>query len=358
MTERWAIPISFLPQESTYSWLIRTALAHGCDPLALTGFLWPDWRAWTTDLDREISEDRLSALTRYSGIPIKRFQQSFLISDVSLITGMPPPKHGTWPWILALGTRNRTYRGGLQICPKCLSDDEYPYFRRHWRFAWHTACYRHSIRLIDRCPSCDSPIEPHRLEAHNGHLVSCVRCQFDYRNIECQPHNKHALDFQNLADQVLKHRQAIYWNQLVLGHDWFALCRFIIALTRRVLRRPLSKLTAVLKDFGIDVYEPNVSLFSHQLEMLSVTNRERLMAATFKFLNINPDQLLQSLDAAGVSQNSLTEWKVSIPPTLHFLTQLDICHRSRRSIEIHTKVPRSKRAVLIAWHRVRRNTRS
>lgn len=181
----WTLRVSLLADESLSSWLARAALIQGCDPLVLTGAVWPGWRIWAQDVDRDISLTRLNPLVRASGIPAAEFQQAALRSVCEQISGHPLPEHRMWPWLLALGTRNRSRRGGQQCCPLCLAQDTEPYFRRVWRLAWHVRCTLHSVPLIDACPACQAPIEPHRLVAEDRHLGQCSRCKCDWRNTAC-----------------------------------------------------------------------------------------------------------------------------------------------------------------------------
>ena len=45
------------------SWLIRTAIAQGCQPLTLTHKIWgKSWRPWTSDLDLNIDSEYLQIL--------------------------------------------------------------------------------------------------------------------------------------------------------------------------------------------------------------------------------------------------------------------------------------------------------
>ena len=46
------------------SWLIRTAISHGCTPLTLTHSIWGNsWRPWTTDFDLNIPKQKLISLS-------------------------------------------------------------------------------------------------------------------------------------------------------------------------------------------------------------------------------------------------------------------------------------------------------
>ena len=164
----WALSVPLLPEESLSSWLVRAALRQGCDPLSLTGAIWPTWRIWTRDIDREIPLARMRPLVNASGISSAKFQKAGMRDDCEKVVGYSLPETRTWPWLLALGSRNRTRHGGQQVCTLCLAEDSTPYLRRHWRFAWHTGCRFHGVQLVDECPACKAPIEPHRLTAEGG----------------------------------------------------------------------------------------------------------------------------------------------------------------------------------------------
>ncbi|MGL6052732.1 MAG: TniQ family protein, partial [Aeromonas salmonicida] len=105
MSTRWAVPVSLLPDELFSSWLTRAALAQGCDPLVLTGELWPRWRVWASDPDRGLSEERLSTLAGSSGIDVLKFEMATLRPIASAITSVSLDHLPIWPWVLALGSR-------------------------------------------------------------------------------------------------------------------------------------------------------------------------------------------------------------------------------------------------------------
>src|SRR3954466_10189782 len=75
---KWPIPVSLLPDELFSSWLVRVALAHGCDPLTLTRTIWPRWRVWCSDLDRGIDASHLKSISECSGINESSFAMTNL----------------------------------------------------------------------------------------------------------------------------------------------------------------------------------------------------------------------------------------------------------------------------------------
>ncbi len=212
-----------LPGELLSAWLVRTALAQGCDPLHLTGWLWPRWRAWTVDLDRGLTADRLATLAMHSGLDSDLLNASMLHSCLPLIAPGLAHKRATWPWILALGSRNRQRRSGLQFCPLCLKNDAIPYFRRAWRFAWHVGCSEHKALLVDHCGNCQALVTPHRLKARDALVCLCSTCRVDLRMTKTTECCSEALHFQDTADRVLKDGYGVWAKTVVSSDVWFSL---------------------------------------------------------------------------------------------------------------------------------------
>lgn len=93
---------------------------------------------------------------------------------------------GTLSWIQSLKLHHRKFEGfGLQFCPKCLANDEEPYFRKSWRVSFNTICTIHNCMLHDRCPHCDHGVAFHRNDMGYAEYVTtvsskeCHRCGFD-----------------------------------------------------------------------------------------------------------------------------------------------------------------------------------
>lgn len=97
----WPRTPPIMEDELLSSWLVRTALAHGCAPLALAGIVWPGWRAFCGDLDRGMSAERAGSLARLAGCTASQVQSCCLGSFVEMLWGKPWNHVGTWPWILA-----------------------------------------------------------------------------------------------------------------------------------------------------------------------------------------------------------------------------------------------------------------
>lgn len=223
MTRPWAIRVALLPDELFSTWLARTALAQGCDPMHLTGSLWPRWRAWTIDLDRGLRADRLAVLGARSGLAEERLEAAMLRPLLAAVAPGVKAEQANWPWVLSLGSRNRRRQGGLQFCPSCLGEDSTPYFRRAWRLAWHVGCIRHGTLLADHCGRCQAPVEPHRLRAGDITLCRCPSCGHDLRRVTTAVACAEASAFQVMADQVLLDGHGMWTTSVVARENWFGL---------------------------------------------------------------------------------------------------------------------------------------
>lgn len=237
MRVAWALSVPLEPGELFSTWLARAALRQGCDPLCLTGDVWPKWRAWTLDIDRGLRADRMLALAQRSGVDAARLEEACLRPVALAINGSAPANASRWPWVLALGSRNRMRCGGLQYCPACLADDRQPYFRRAWRLAWHVGCVEHCALLRDRCHACLHPVEPHRSVATDMKLVYCSTCGVDLRRGGVQSVDAEAMEFQRRADQALATGTAAWGGSEQACTQWFDTARNAVAQTQAQMRQ-------------------------------------------------------------------------------------------------------------------------
>jgi hypothetical protein len=224
----WSIAVPLQDDELLSSWLVRAAMSQGCDPMSLTGSVWPRWRAWCRDLDRGLSEDRVEALARAAGLPTEVLRSASLRPIVQTFATVDVGRSPTWPWVLAQGTRGRRRYGGLQYCFQCLREDAQPYFRRRWRMAWTVACTIHQQALIDACPACRATIEPHRLQATDGSLAVCATCKRSLIERKTDALEGATPALQQEADAVLMAGQGRAGSWLVPATHWFAVVRRLV----------------------------------------------------------------------------------------------------------------------------------
>lgn len=355
----WTLRVPLLADESLSSWLARAALRQGCDPLALTGAIWPGWRVWTRDVDRDIPLARLGPLVKASGIPAAEFQQAALRGACERINGHPLPDNRTWPWLLALGTRNRVRHGGQQCCPLCFAQDAAPYFRRTWRLAWHVGCPLHGVPLIDGCPDCQAPIEPHRLVADDQHLSQCSRCRFDWRHTAYTPISQGTLRFQQIADEVLQAEHAILGNKEVSASEWFAATAFLLGVVRRASRYPASELAHTLRSLGIPVTVDLLPLTGLPFELLPVSERSALLTVTQGMLDVGLNEMFAVFRKNEVMATALHDPRKPPPLVIRSILANGSTHqKTPRSGLQQPHQPKSERAVRAAWARLQRRMKT
>lgn len=243
------------------SWLTRVALHSGCDPLTLTGAIWPKWRIWTTDSDRGLSVQRAISAAQWLECTPEVVHAATLQDLVDRLSGHAARYRPVLPWILALGNRNRQRYAGLPCCPQCLADDQEPFFRRTWRLAFVVGCEVHNTRLIDRCPYCHALIAPHLCISKLQNLARCAGCGQDMRRYVPSHIDLDALDFQRKAINVLAAGEGSWDNRTVSGLEWFRHMRGMLTPARCPVIRT-------------DVQEPTLRPTNLLLEMQSPRERE------------------------------------------------------------------------------------
>lgn len=75
-----------------------------------------------------------------------------------VVRHLAPHSQPSW-WLRGrvAGTNEKT---GPMFCPVCLKNDEQPFFRLHWRFAFVASCPIHRVEMLDRCPTCGEAAWP------------------------------------------------------------------------------------------------------------------------------------------------------------------------------------------------------
>ena len=211
------------------SWLARVAVHSGCEPLVLTAAIWPDWRIWTVDADRQLSPEHAQIAAIWFNLPVESVHACTLMAVGNKLHESVNPHRPMWPWITTQGNRNRLRRAGLPFCPQCLACDIQPYYRLQWRLAWVVGCDRHGVRLVDRCDRCHAISEPHRSTAATGDLAHCVECGFDLRRSRCEPVDGKALSFQRRAGEIFEKGMAAWGSKEISRMEWFQRVRSLLA---------------------------------------------------------------------------------------------------------------------------------
>ncbi|QKV54739.1 TniQ family protein [Comamonas antarctica] len=267
------------------SWLARVALHSGCDPLTLTGAIWPKWRMWTIDADRGLTASRAMHAAAWFGCEPDAVHAATLGGLVDRLAGVSARSRPVVPWITALGNRNRQRYAGLPCCPQCLASDPEPFFRRAWRLAFVVGCEVHGTRLIDRCPYCHALIAPHLCISKLPNLARCSACGRDMRRYVPPLAEVDAMAFQRRAMEVLSVGEGLWDGGAVSGVDWFRRMRGMLAPSRCIVVRA---------DFQEPALRPNNLL----LEMQSPREREARLCSFITILRV--DAASKSAGAAGL----------------------------------------------------------
>jgi hypothetical protein len=176
------------------SWLIRLAKSNGMKVQTFNRIVFDSKKQlWNRDMDRASYQWLLDKLSEKTSIKKENLYQLTLESYQQQLYNYFSHS-GILKWVLPLNIYHRKRMGfGQQFCPKCLEEDQTPYFRKHWRVAFNTFCTTHRIMHNDKCPQCNYPVMFHRVElgkpnAFNGTpMCICTTCGFDLRNSKQQP---------------------------------------------------------------------------------------------------------------------------------------------------------------------------
>lgn len=327
------------------SWLVRTAHCYGCDPIVLTGHIWPKWRAWTIDIDRNLNVDQLKKLFIFLGKDVEYFNNSFLYQSANLMS-KNPNKNASWPWIMPYGTRNRKHKGGLQFCPICLSTDKYPYFRKHWRFAWQTCCKKHSVQLLDKCPECNLAPQPHRVEAIEGNVKTCFNCKADLGKSKTFRLDNNAFSIQEECSSVLRTGLSRFGN--IDSLQYFQVLKMFITVLNKCTLSKLSRLSEFLESYSIDIKNINPTTTGHPFEMLPVHERVTILSNVWKIIDNGPLMLKDKIKEYEVPITSLFGLINPLPRIILDIYGIDKMpeKRERKSPLKEKYAPQSKQSVM------------
>lgn len=315
---QWVISTPVFPDELLSSWLIRAAHGNGCDPISFAGAIWPGWRAWTRDIDRIISDERLAKLLVWSNIDSHLLDLMTISSVSKIIQNKKTLNTNTvWIWLLSIGVRNRSRHGGLQYCPDCLRSDPVPYYRIFWRFAWHTVCEKHGCQLIDRCMHCGHPLEPHLLEASSDNIGNCSSCgNFLGDTSKTESDISNLLRLQQRTNAVLSAGCGNVYGECVVAHQWFKTLSFFMNL----IRASMNERTACMGEFENSLHSDYDDFVTPDVfENLQTSQRVMLLDRVGALLSLKFDALVQLLQSAAVSRQNLVQCQV---PSVRIIDKL------------------------------------
>lgn len=353
---RWPVAVDIQHNELLSSWLIRTAEKNGCSVTVLTHSLWPEWRCWSIDIDRELLETRMEILSSHSGMSKEKIANSTLFSTAKLLTNNVQSKVGIWPWISSVGSRNTKRRGGLAFCPKCLSGDDAPYYRKSWRLAWHTTCDVHKLILLDCCPSCRTALMPH-LNKHDAlAITTCSTCLRCIDNPKHHHSNVQAHDFQISADNAITHGQQYFHGELISTDEWFKTAAFYLALIKRAHVYQTDDLRYFFDLIGVELTAIDSIDRGIPIETMSICGRHNLLSSLSVLVRLSSDTIITNLRTARVTRAAFVGDHFLITPVLASVAASLPSYKKtqRKTIRHSNSSPLPKKSVLLKLSRLER----
>lgn len=168
-----------LPNELFLSWVARLAKENLSEPTSFTQIILPKTNIWSGCINGYSCKAPHKTLAQLTGYSEEEIELLYTLSFIE--------KHYIWlnenycrHYLIPAKARGFDYKNNwLQFCPKCLQDDEYPYYRNQWRIFFLPICAKHLCVLHNCCPECKKPIHFHKLPYHLDSLVYCFNCGFN-----------------------------------------------------------------------------------------------------------------------------------------------------------------------------------
>lgn len=355
LAPRWPLTPSILPDELFSSWLLRTAHAHGCEPRTLTSIVWPGTQVWSVDLDRMHAWANLDVLAAMAGLSAQALLASTLWPIIQILSPNPAAQRSSLlPWILPLGCRSRSHAGGLLCCTRCMLEPV-PHYRQQNRLAWHTACPRHRVLLIDRCPSCFSALQPGRLRADQP-LSKCHHCGDSLGGTLSRPASESAVAFQTFADAA-SHSTVPYGGMSLSFSEWMCIARVMISFLKAAARGPTGKMRRFCQAIGVDASELKSSSLGLPFEYASPAERAGLLGQAWEIMQAGPERFVDSATEAELPVSAFPLPPFGVPHILEqMLSELTqhSPHKPGREGLNHTRAPLE---VWRMWNRLQRRMR-
>ena len=351
----WPLTPPLFADEIFSSWLIRTALRHGCSPQTLTDVVWRRARVWLQDIDRGLDEPNLQPLAKASGIPLEAITLSTLRPVISAITGnVHPTLSAVLPWVLVLGSRGRFHAAGLQFCPECMRQSE-PHYRIQQRLAWHCACEVHGLQLVDHCSLCSAVVQPALLRP-GKRISQCHHCGKALGITIGRPAVVPALELQQTIDAAHGGMMR-YGDHPMSFRDWMMIARVMVSFLRTAARHPSANMRRFCSDIGIDLGSVRSNSLGLPFEYLGPGARAELLANVWVIMGLGPERFMAVAEQALLPSSCLQVPVAGAPTLLAQMSSALISHSCKaRARGAHEQI-RTPQQVLRIWAHLQRRIR-
>ncbi|HIQ28077.1 MAG TPA: hypothetical protein EYH42_06215 [Sulfurovum sp.] len=312
-----------LADELLSSWLIRSSILNGTDPIGFTESIWYNERVWTKDIDRYFSKDKIQFLQEHTSPSLTQIYYMTLEPIYTKLTNpqtINPKKQ--WQYIIPIGIRNRTKTNGLHFCPLCLKES-IPYLKKQWRLSWNCICEKHQIMLELHCHECNRCFSPHLIDYTNIDFTKCQYCNASLTDIKYTHAKESVFDFQNFLNISLK-------QNIILGNKYpiidnkvfelFATVRGFMLFFRNLAH---SDVYSSFRDYLFEQmgyqYKPiekDMSLRQSSIDALPVKQRYQLLDMVTCIFQFNLPEVILMLTKADVSKQLFTKSITLYSPTL------------------------------------------
>ena len=315
------IELASLPNEILSSWLIRNSIANGSDPGSWVSGIWFNYRAWTRDMDRHLSTDKINKLSKITSLSKEQIRNMTLEPIVENITSnysLNPQK--SWSYIIPTGARGTSTTNGMHFCTECLKEDT-PYLKKEWRLAWNVACPKHKELLLHKCQKCDKTFAPHKVNYLDIQVFKCTHCGFDLRQSKTTVANSEVLVFQSKLNNVAFHN--IFDTDFpIVAHtqeELFNTIRIFISFFKNLLR--LDKRHLLFEKIN---FNDEINLARYQkgttFEAMSSVDREQMLLMVSRLFEFTMDEIRQFLMLdLQITKKSLLSQILTTSRTINFL---------------------------------------
>lgn len=300
--------------ESLSSWRQRGGLANGFFRFPLHST-----RSYAKDFDKGISAAEEEWLCASFRIRPEALEEMTLehFCDGALIHSRALKKPR---WVIPIGYRE----GGIAsvYCPKCLAEDEVPYFRLTWRLAFICTCPLHGCGLRERCGACNAPVWPATLKTlpakQMKDLGHCPFCAVALQDGLGGKADSFSLPLARAIDTGLIPEEVSQCLQLPDLFDG------LWSLAQLLLRRSCSRLRRVLP-FDTD----RAGSTMQNVELLSLDHRKDVLENAYWLMQDWPDRFIGCMKAAGLSRSLVAKSKIPFPRWFSDVLDSDLTLRIR-----------------------------
>lgn len=184
---QWNLRLSPIKGELLSSWLLRFAKEYQKPPIVIVQRFSQANLGVLRNPDLGLKSEILHKIAIALKKPPEKIEGASLAKMATNI-GLDITKKQIKPYWLVAARRGQGHQLAslpIQYCPQCLSQDEIPYFRKEWAFAFVVACKEHRSMLSQACPHCGTrDYYSGSWSAPTGmHLVNtvkhCLNCRGD-----------------------------------------------------------------------------------------------------------------------------------------------------------------------------------